>query len=69
MQFLQSALRIYRKDFYFVDWSHGSALHGRQFIACCEAHTNFADESACLMADIVRNEGTFLLLFTDHRRC
>jgi hypothetical protein len=24
--------------------------------ACCEAHTNFADESACLTADNVRNE-------------
>jgi hypothetical protein len=59
MQFLQSAFRIYtyRKDFYFVDWFHGSALHGGRCVACCEAHMNFSNESACLMADNVQNEG------------
>jgi hypothetical protein len=46
----------YREDFYFVDWFHGSALHGDRSAACCEAHTNFPDESACLTADNVRNE-------------
>jgi hypothetical protein len=35
---------------------HCSALHGDQCTAGCEAHTNFADESACLTADNVRNE-------------
>jgi hypothetical protein len=29
---------------------------------CCEAHKNFADESASLRADNVRKEGTFLPL-------
>jgi hypothetical protein len=32
------------------------ALHGGRYAACCEAHTNFADESASLKADNVRNE-------------
>jgi hypothetical protein len=36
----------------------GSSGHG----ACCEAHMNFADESACLTGDNVRNEGNFLPL-------
>jgi hypothetical protein len=39
-------LKLYRADFYFVDWFHDSALHGDRFIAGCESHTNFADESA-----------------------
>jgi hypothetical protein len=47
---------LYREDFYFVDWFHGSALHGDRGAACREAHTNFSDESACLTADNVRNE-------------
>jgi hypothetical protein len=38
-----------------VTWRvHGSALHGEPCAACCEAHTNFADESAYLTADNVR---------------
>jgi hypothetical protein len=45
-----------REDFYFVDQFHGSALHGDRCTAGCEVHTNFADESGCLMADNVRNE-------------
>jgi hypothetical protein len=47
---------LYKEDFCFVDRFHGSALHGEQCAACCEAHTNFTDESACLMADNVWNE-------------
>jgi hypothetical protein len=39
-----------------VDQVHGSALHSGQCATCCEAHTNFADESACLTADYVPNE-------------
>jgi hypothetical protein len=49
-------LGMYREDFYFVDRFHGSALHGYRCIAGCEAHTNFADESACLTADNILNE-------------
>jgi hypothetical protein len=48
--------RIYIEDFYFVDWFHGSALHGDWCIAVCEVHTNFANESACLTANNVWNE-------------
>jgi hypothetical protein len=50
----------YRKDIWCVDRVHGSALHGGRWAACCEAHTNFADESACLTADNVWNEGKYL---------
>jgi hypothetical protein len=39
-----------------VDRFHASALHGGRCAACCEVLTNFADESACLTADNVRNE-------------
>jgi hypothetical protein len=39
-----------------VDRVHGSALHGGRCAACCEAYTNFANESACLTADNVWNE-------------
>jgi hypothetical protein len=39
-----------------VDRVQGSALHGGRCAACCEAHTNFADESACLTSDNVRIE-------------
>jgi hypothetical protein len=52
--FVQNNLHsLYRKDFYFVDRFHDCALHGERCAACREAHTNFADESACLMADYV----------------
>jgi hypothetical protein len=47
---------LYREDFYFVDRFHGSALHGDRGAASREEHTNFADESACLTTDNVRNE-------------
>jgi hypothetical protein len=63
------SLILYREDFCFVDWFYVSALHGSQCVACCKAHTNFADESAYLMADNIWNEGEVLPLFTDHRRC
>jgi hypothetical protein len=36
----------YSKDFYSVDWFHGSALHGDQGVTRCVRHTNFSDESA-----------------------
>jgi hypothetical protein len=36
---------------------HSSALHINQCTFGCGAHTNFIDESACLMADNVWNEG------------
>jgi hypothetical protein len=44
------------EGFYFVDWFHGSALHGDRCAVCHEAHTNFADESAFLTDNNVRNE-------------
>jgi hypothetical protein len=46
----------YREYFYCVDWVHGCALHSGPYATCCEAHTNFADESACLKADSDQNE-------------
>jgi hypothetical protein len=46
----------YREDFYFVDWFNGSVRHGEQCTAGCEAHMNFVNESACLMANNVQNE-------------
>jgi hypothetical protein len=49
-------IELYREYFYCVDQVHGSALHGRQCPACCEAPMNFFDESAYLLADNVRNE-------------
>jgi hypothetical protein len=45
-----------------VDGVHGSAVHDDRCAACCEVHTNFADESACLTADKFQNE-----LVTIHR--
>jgi hypothetical protein len=47
---------FYREDFQCLDRVHGSALHGGRCAACCETHTNFADESACLTADNVPYE-------------
>jgi hypothetical protein len=44
------------EDFHFVDQFHDSALHSDWCIAGCKAHNNFADESACLMADNIWNE-------------
>jgi hypothetical protein len=60
---------IYRENFNTVDRVYGSTLHGGRCAACCKAYRNFADESACLTADNIRNEEKFLPLFTDHRRC
>jgi hypothetical protein len=45
-----------KEYFYYVDRVHGSALHGGRCAACREAHTNFADESACLTANNFRNK-------------
>jgi hypothetical protein len=47
---------LYKEDFYFVDRFHDSVLHGDWYITGCEVHMNFADESACLMADNVQNK-------------
>jgi hypothetical protein len=38
-----------------VDRVRDSALHSGRCAACCEAHTNFADESEYLTADNVRS--------------
>jgi hypothetical protein len=46
----------YREYLYCVGRALDSALHGDRCAACREMHTNFADESACLTADNVRNE-------------
>lgn len=35
---------------------HSSALLGEQCAACGEANAEFADESACLMVENIRNE-------------
>jgi hypothetical protein len=55
-------------DFYFVDRIHDSGLHGDLRTPGCEAHMIFADESTCLTVENVRNEGIFLISFTDERR-
>jgi hypothetical protein len=47
---------MYREYFYCVDRVHDSALHREWCTACCEAHTNFSDESACLVADNIWNK-------------
>jgi hypothetical protein len=46
---------MYREGFYLVDRFHSCALHGDRCTAGCEAHKNFADKSARLTADNVRN--------------
>jgi hypothetical protein len=48
---------MYREYFYCADRVQGPALHGSRCAACCEAHTIFSDESACLTADGVWYEG------------
>jgi hypothetical protein len=45
---------------------YGSAHHADRCTTGCEAHTNLADESKCLLADNVRIK---YLQFTYHRRC
>jgi hypothetical protein len=48
------AEKITYRDFFLLCWPvQGSALHGDRFVACCEAHRNFADKSVCLMAGTV----------------
>jgi hypothetical protein len=42
--------------FLVTRWIHSSVFHGNQCATCCEAHANFADESACLAGDNVWNE-------------
>jgi hypothetical protein len=42
--------------FYFVD-RFTAALHVDRYATCREAHTNFADKLAWLMADNVSNVG------------
>jgi hypothetical protein len=55
---------IQRVLFNSVDRFHGSTLHGDRCTAGCEAHTNYADESVCLMADNVWNERKLFTLWT-----
>jgi hypothetical protein len=54
--FLRVKWLKYWDDFLFVAWFQGSELHGGWCAVCYEAQTNFADESAGLTADNVRNE-------------
>jgi hypothetical protein len=63
-----SCFSLYSEDVYLVDRFHISALHDGRCTACCEAHTNFVDEPACLIADNVRKEANKTSpLCTDHR--
>jgi hypothetical protein len=50
-RYVDDILLIYRKDFYFVH-----RFQGDRGAACREAHINFADESAYLTTDNVRND-------------
>jgi hypothetical protein len=52
---LKVTLLILHGGLYFVDRSHGFALHGDRGAPSREALTNFANESAWLAADNVRN--------------
>jgi hypothetical protein len=56
---------FYREDFYFVEGSYCSAVHGDWCTVGCKTRMNFANESACLMADNIRSEvhGGLLLVF------
>jgi hypothetical protein len=47
---------LHREDFYFVDWFHGSACYTVTGVLLAEGHTNFADESACLIVDNIQNK-------------
>jgi hypothetical protein len=42
--------------FLLLAWFHSSVLHGDRRTAGCKVHTNFADESACLMPDNIWNK-------------
>jgi hypothetical protein len=48
--------KLQRGDFYVVHRFHASALHGSWCATYCKAHLNFANESAWLLANNVRNE-------------
>jgi hypothetical protein len=49
----------------YICWPvYGTVLHGDRCTAHCKVHRNFADESVCLMADNVWNEGKILTLWT-----
>jgi hypothetical protein len=54
--FLNEYIYVYGWNYLFADRIHVSALHGDRCSAGCEAHMNFAVESACLTADNVLNE-------------
>jgi hypothetical protein len=43
----------YTGSSYLASPVHGVTLHGNRCTAICEAHTNFADESVCLIANNV----------------
>jgi hypothetical protein len=43
--------------FYFIDWFLSTGLHSDRCASCCKVHMNFANESACLMAKSIWNEG------------
>jgi hypothetical protein len=51
------SFKLYREDFYFVDYFSSSALHGDRRAAGCESHTNSANQSACLVANNIWIEG------------
>jgi hypothetical protein len=57
LQIMQHYLKnnLYQEDFYFVDQFHSSVLHGNRCTTGCKAYMNFANESACLTSDNVRN--------------
>jgi hypothetical protein len=57
---------LYRS--FLVCWPvHGYALNSDRCTAGCEPHSNFADESVCMMADNACNWGTSLTLRTAWR--
>jgi hypothetical protein len=47
---------LYTEILTLVDRFHGSELHGDWCTAGCDAHTNFVNESICLLDDNVPNE-------------
>jgi hypothetical protein len=59
-------MMMYKENYYFVEQFHSSVLHSNQCSTGCEAHTNFADELACLTADTF---GMKWLQLTDLKRC
>jgi hypothetical protein len=55
---------VYTKRVFILLTSSTVLLVTAAGAAYCETHTNFADESLCLMTDNVKNEGKFLPLCT-----